>query len=217
LSAEAGTPPDQTPLAIVANVSRVVSKVVDRISGDRVEVPLMTAAAVVEALRGFGIAAQAMYGQAAWIELLEKNYQPVWAGCWGQNFTFWAATQHGEVVDLNVSVAHRKLAHQPAVAGGRAVLSPPMLWSAEVPAFYRYQPEGVAELELTDAEDQRRFDLVLQEVREKCRPEQLGDGEPEFANEAILCPGRRVLDDSRESFRQFDRAIGVLGIPQAPF
>jgi hypothetical protein len=208
-----------TPVEVIANVSRVVTKVVDRISGDRVEVPLMTAAACVEALARFGIEARVMYGKAAWIELLEKSHRPTWAGCWGENYTFWVATQYGEVVDLNVSVAHRKLSHQGPEAGAavRAALSPPMLWSAEVPAFYRYEPEGVAELELTDPEDLKRFQLVLDEVRLKCGPEHVRPGEQEFANEAILCPGRRVLDDSRESFRQFERAIGVMGLPAAPF
>src|SRR5690349_3458324 len=97
-----------TPLAVIANVSRVVTKVVDRITGDRVDFPLLVAAACVEALKRFGIESRVMYGQVAWVEIIENNgdQSVAWAGCWGENFHFWVATQYGEVVDLNTSVAH---------------------------------------------------------------------------------------------------------------
>src|SRR3954447_25547116 len=100
----------ETSLPIIASVSRVVTRVVDRITGDRVDFPLLVAAACVEALKRFGIESRVMYGQVAWIEVLEDN-SLVWAGCWGQNYHFWVATQFGEVVDLNASVAHRKRSH----------------------------------------------------------------------------------------------------------
>lgn len=203
-----------TPLPVIATVSRVVTQVVDRLTGDRVEFPLMVAAACVEALKAFGVESRVMYGKVAWIEILEDQ-TPVWAGCWGKNIHFWVATQFGEVVDLNTSVAHRKRAHdQPEL---NPLYSPPMIWSVDVPKFYRYEPEGIAELELTDEKDRRRFELVLAEIREKCRPELLSKDDPEFPNEPILCPGRRLLDDSKNTFRHFDRALSVHGIPEAPF
>jgi hypothetical protein len=124
-------------------------------------------------------------------------------------------------VDLNTSVAHRKQGHD--LHGVKSLYSPPMLWSAEIPSFYRYQPEGVAEIELHDPADQKKFDLVLQEIREKCGPQAAPPVTPEkeheldFANEPILCPGRRLLDDSNQTFRHFDRAILVKGVPQSPF
>lgn len=204
-----------TPLAVIANVSRVVTKVADRITGDRGDYPLLVAAACVEALKAFGIESRIMYGQVAWIEILE-NHQVIWAGCWGDNFHFWVATQFGEVVDLNTSVAHRKRAHSNPEL--KAVYSPPILWSSEVPSFYRYQPEGIAELELTDERDRRRFAAVLEEVQEKCTPAHLEkDDDLSFPNEPILCPGRKLLDDSASTYRHFDRAIGTQGIPKAPF
>lgn len=200
-----------TPLPVIANVSRIVTKVVDRVAGDRADVPLLVAAAAVEALKNHGVPAQIFYGPAAWVEILE-NQQAIWAGCWGQSFHFWAATTSGEIVDLNTSVAHRKRGHsQPEL---KALYSPPILWSAEVPAFYRYVPEGVAELELTEDRDRRQFDLVLQEISQKCRPELLKGDLEEFPNEPILCPGRRLLDDSQGAFKHFDRALGVHGIPK---
>ncbi len=206
---------DATPLPIIAVISRVVSRVIDRIAGDRVEVPLMVAAAVQEALKLHGIQAQIMYGPAAWVEVLEDQ-SPIWAGCWGEHIHFWVATQYGEVVDLTTAVAYRKRAHDSPQS--QSLYSPPLLWSREVPAFYRYLPEGIAELELTDAEDLRKFELVLNEVREKCSPEAVGhEGEqPSFPSEAMLCPGRKVLDDPRSTFRHFDRALRVRGIPPAP-
>lgn len=205
-----------TPLAVIAQVSRVVTKAIDRITGDRQDVPLMVAAATVEALKNHGIPARVMYGPAAWIEVME-DHSVVWAGCWGRSFHFWAATAFGEVVDLTVSTAHRRRSHDRPE--DRPVLSAPMLWSAELPAFYRYLPEGVAELELHEQRDIEQYARVLAEIAEKCRPELLPPGEPgpeHFANEAIVCPGRRILDDGAASFRRFDRALSVKGIPQPP-
>jgi hypothetical protein len=211
-----------TPLPVIANVSRIVSRVVDRITGDRVEFPLMVASACVEALKNFGIESRVMYGQGAWIEVLEDQ-SVVWAGCWGENIHFWVATQHGEVVDLNTSVAHKKRAHDNSV---KPLYSPPMLWSVEIPKFYRYIPEGVAELELTEARDVQRWENVKREISEKCNPslvpigtdeDSKTDEDLEFANEPILCSGRKLLDDSTETFRHFDRALSVRGIPEAPF
>lgn len=221
MSTQTNAPNEQqqhTPLAVIATVSRVVSLVVDRITGDRSDYPLLVAAATSEALKNFGIESRVMYGPSAWIEILEDQ-SVMWAGCWNGNFNFWVATQYGEIVDLNTSIAHRKRAHsQP---GLKPVNSPPMLWSAEVPAFYRYVPEGVAELELTDSRDVERFEKVLREVREKCTPARVDVNAPEqeleFPNEPILCPKRRLLDDSRQTFRHFDRALSISGLPPAPF
>jgi len=203
---------EQTSLPVIAQVSRVVTRIVDRITGDRSDYPLMVAAACVEALKCHGIQSRVMYGQAAWTEVME-DHSVVWSGCWGENIYFWVATQFGEVVDLNASVASRKQAHSRPYT--KSLYSPPMLWSAEVPAFYRYCPEGVAELELTDEKDQRRFELVLAEVRDEVKRSK-ADEELEFPNEPILCPGRKLLDDSRQTFQYFDRALCVHGIPQAP-
>lgn len=205
-----------TPLPIIALVSRIVTAVADRLTGDRSDSPLLVATACAEALKSLGIRAEVMYGPAAWIEVMD-DHSVIWAGCWGENFSFWVATEFGEVVDLNTSVATRKRAHDRPEA--RPLYSPPMLWSREVPAFYRYKPEGVAELELTDVRDKDRYEKVLREVRSKCvptAPELVGDEEPQFPNEPILCPGRKLLDDSHGTFRHFDRALAVQGIPACP-
>lgn len=211
--------PGSTPLPVIANVSRVVTMAVDRITGDRSDYPLLVATACVEALKQFRIESRVMYGPAAWVEILE-NHSPIWAGCWDGNVHLWVATEFGEVVDLNSSVAHRKRAHGDAAY--KALYSPPILWSAEVPSFYRYVPEGIAEIELTEERDRRWMETVLAEIREKCTPEKLiPEGSPSFGGafptEPMICPGRRVLDDSKETFRHFDRALSVQGVPQAPF
>ena len=208
-----------TPLYVIAHVSRVVTRVVDRIAGDRVDFPLLVAAACVEALKQFEIDSRIMYGQVAWIEVLE-DHSLVWAGCWGENFHFWVATQFGEVVDLNTSVAYRKRSHtNPQL---KAISSPPLLWSQEVPKFYRYIPEGVAELELLEESDRKRFQRVIDEIQEKCslsvqtELRKLKDEELDFPNEPLLCSGRRLLDDSHSTFKHFDRALAVQGIPKSP-
>ncbi len=206
-----------TPLPVIAHVSRIVTKVVDRLTGSRVDYPLLVAMACVEALKGFGVRSQVMYGQVAWLEVLE-DHSLIWAGCWGDHFSFWVATESGEVVDLNVSVACQKRAHaSPSVT---SLYSPPILWSREVPGFYRYLPEGVAELDLTEQQDKKKYELVLAEVLEKCAQQQLQGKSADsldFPNEPIICPGRRILDDSKNSFRLFERAIAIRGIPNAPF
>jgi hypothetical protein len=206
-----------TPLPVIALVSRIVTRVVDRITGDRSDFPLLVSAACVEALKSLGVESRVMYGPAAWIEVMEDQ-SLIWAGCWGNHFSFWVATQFGEVVDLNTSVAFRKRCH--ANPSLKALYSPPILWAAEVPLFYRYIPEGIAELELTDKQDQHRYELVLAEVLEKCKPTLLSSAEEaelDFPNEPILCPQRRLLDDSQHTFQYFDRALSVKGIPKAPF
>ncbi len=206
--------PSDTPIEVIANVTRVVTRVVDRIMGDRSDYPLMVAAACVEALKTFDIAGRVFYGQAAWIEVLE-DHTVLWAGCWGKSLHFWVGTAYGEVVDLNTSVAHRKRAHDNP--GVKSIYSPPLLWSREVPRFYRYVPEGVAEIELLDPEDQRKYDRVVAEILEKCGPKHLMAGtDLDFPNEALLCPGRKLLDDSKDSFKHFDRALAVQGIPPSP-
>ncbi len=210
-----------TPLPIIAQVSRIVPLVIERVMGGRADFSLMVSASCVEALKCFGIESRVMYGQAAWVEILE-NHKAVWTGFWGENFHFWVATQYGEVIDLNVSVAFRIKKPQSDKVEVKPFLSPPILWSSEVPSFYRYIPEGVAELELQDEREIQKYELVLDEIRKKCDPTQINlevnaqSDDLDFLNEAILCPGRKILDDSKQSFRLFDRALCVSGIPEAP-
>ena len=209
---------DQTPLSVIATISRLVTKVTDRISGDRSEFPLLVACVTAEALRKYGYQANVFYGQAAWVEIME-DMSLMWAGCWGDHTHFWVVTPYGEVVDLNTSVSYRKRSHSNPLHKPKH--SPPLLWSREVPQFYRYLPEGIAEVELDLERDKRWFELCLKEVIEKLPPlEALLASEEEsldFPDEAVLCPGRRILDDAAQNFRHFDRALLVQGIPVSPF
>jgi hypothetical protein len=209
---------DSTPLPIIASVSRLVTKVTDRISGDRSEYPLLVASVTVEALRAAGIEANLFYGQAAWVEVME-NQSLMWAGCWGEHTHFWAVTPFGEIVDLNTSVSFRKKSHQNP--DHQPKYSPPLLWSKEVPAFFRYVPEGIAEVELDSERDRRWFEACVKEVVEKLGiPAALltvPENELDFPDEPILCPGRRILDDGAQSFRHYDRALSIQGIPERPF
>lgn len=205
-----------TDLRIVAKVARIVSTVVDQITGDRSDYPLLVASATVEALKKCGVESRVIYGQAAWVEVLE-NEEIVWAGCWGENVHLWAGTEFGEVVDLNTSVAYRKKAHQ-SFGEIKALYSPPMIWSKEVPAFCRYSPEGVAELTLDNERDQKWFQKVNERVLEAIQAEpQKEVQESDFPNEPILCPMRKLLDDSQQTFRHFDRILSIKGIPKSPF
>jgi hypothetical protein len=212
------TQSSSTPLPVIAAVSRLVTRVTDRITGDRSEFPLLVATVTTEALRHCGIEANVFYGEAAWIEVME-NQSVMWVGCWGGNSHFWTVTPFGEIVDLNTSVSHRKKSrqnpdHQPK-------FSPPILWSKEVPVFYRYKPGGIAEVELDSERDRRWLELCLKEVVSKLGDLQSLLATPEnaldFPEEPVLCPGRRILDDGAGTFRHFDRALAVHGVPDRPF
>lgn len=204
-----------TPLPIIAAVSRLVTKVTDRIAGDRSEFPLLVNMVALEALKLAGVNANIFYGQAAWIEVME-DMSLMWAGCWGKNTHFWIATNSGEVVDLNTSVSHRRRDHKNPLHQPK--YAPPLLWSREVPSFYRYVPEGIAEVELTEERDQRWFNLCIEEIRQKIPAAILvAEEDLDFPDEPILCPGRRILDDAAQTFRHFDRALMIHGIPEKPF
>ncbi len=210
-----------TPLPVIATVSRVVTRTCDRITGDRGNYPLLVCAAAHDALTRLGFQARIMYGPSAWIEILEDQ-TPIWAGCWNGNISFWIATQYGEVVDLNTAIAHRKRPDSPLYQlDKKSIYSAPLVWAKDVPAFYRYQPEGIAELEITEETDKKRLADILRETREKITLESIDlaadENTLEFPNEAILCPGRRLLDDSLQTFQHFDRALSVRGLPPAPF
>jgi len=209
---------ESTPLPVIAEVSRLVTKITDRISGDRSEFPLFVAAVAAETLKRLGIEANVFYGQAAWVEVME-DMSVMWAGCWGEHTHFWVATRFGEIVDLNTSVSHRKKSHQNPLHKPRH--SPPILWSREVPGFYRYVPEGIAELDLDSERDRRWFETSMKEIAEKLPSvnELLGtpENELDFPDESILCPGRKILDDAAQNFRHYDRALMVQGIPEKPF
>lgn len=209
------TSSDHTPFEVIANVSRVVTKVVDRLTSDRSDYPLLVSAVCKEALAQHGIESRVMYGQAAWIEVLQ-NHSVIWAGCWGKHTYPWVATQFGEVVDLNVSVAHRKKSHQDPES--ETLYAPPMIWSKELPKFYRYVPEGIAEVEPDTERDRRWLTLATEEVREKCSAKALAENpDQEFPNEPMICPNRKLLDDTHQTFQLFDRALSVQGIPDSPF
>jgi hypothetical protein len=201
-----------TPPEVIANVARVVTKSVDRITGDRSDCPLLVAIATVEALKQHAIRSQIMFGPCAWVEVLQDQ-SVVWAGCWDGNYSFWVVTEFQETVDLNVSVAFRKKSHSPLHVA--PLYSPPMLWSNEVPIFYKYIPEGVAEIELNDEFEKKRYEAVHSEVIEKCGPHVLNQ-EQNFPNEPMIMNGHQLLDDSSKTFKLFERVIAVRGIDRCP-
>lgn len=203
-----------TPLNIVSNVVKVVTKTTDRLTGDRVDYPLLVCLGVVEAMRRFGYKAQVTYGPAAWIEVMQDQ-SLIWAGCWGESVHLWVVTEFNELVDLNTSVAHRKRFHSNPDL--KPLYSPPLLWSKEIPSFYRYRPEGLAEAEPTEDRDRRWWELMVREIETHCKPELIQEGHLDFPNEPIIGPQRKLLDDTRGTFKHFDRALGVYGIPDAPF
>lgn len=208
----------QTPLDIVAHISRIVTLCVDRITGDRSDYPLLVCGAVQQALKQHGIQSRILYGQVAWIEII-KNHTPIWAGCFQDHFSFWVESEFGEIIDLNMSVAHRKTAHS-GPTQEKSLYSPPMLWSKKIPLFYRFGPTGIAEFsgdDLSLVRDQSWLDLITEEIQKKCQPILLKTGEETFPAEPILCPNLQVLDDEHKTFWSFDQALSAHGIPPAPF
>lgn len=205
-----------TPLAIVAHVSRIVTRAADLTTGDRSDFPLLVAGACSRALGYFGIESHVLYGHAAWVEVLE-NGGVIWAQSSTEAPHFWVQSEFNETIDLNMSVAfRRKTRVQP---GFKPVQSPPLLWSQEVPSFYRFHAEGAAEISPTGERDLRWWKRLLEEIESRCKDKTLADlekKEMEFPNEALICSGRKLLDDSEESFKKFDRALSS-GLPASPF
>lgn len=202
-----------TPEPIAALVCRVSTAVVDRLTGGRADYPLLLSLAAQEGLHQLGVHSHVLYGRAAWVEILEEKERPVWALCEADHPHFWLETAHGETVDLSLSAAH--LSHSKRDIGVRTVASPPILWTPEVPSFVRYEVEGAAEMEAESDRERKLIESVLREMREKCVRENL---EPlEWPNEPVIFSGRRLLDDALGTFARFDRALGVHGVPPAPF
>lgn len=201
-----------TPLSVVANVSRIVTRSIDRLTGDRSEVPLLVGLATQYALQKFSIQSQLIYGAVAYLERLE-NDSLQWAGCWGESFSFWNTTAFGELVDLNASVSFRKRDPHSKI---KAIQSPPLLWCSKVPTLYRYKAEGIAQVDRLQEKDFKLWKNIQTELDEKCLPTALANDE-EFPNEPIFGPNFKCLDDSKNSFKDFDRLLAVFGIPQSPF
>ena len=205
-----------TPLPVIAKVCQVVSKTLDQVIGGRGDTPLLVATACAEALKSLNIGAQVWYGKAAWVEVLDDQ-SAVWAGAWGaEEFHFWTVTEFHETVDLYVSQSSKKKGVHP-LGELKPLYSPPILWSSEIPKFYRYHSEGIAEIDRDAAEAGAYLEKILERIRKHCRPELLDEAAPQFPNESIICPDRKLMDDIQGSFRFYERAILVHGIPAAPF
>ncbi|MCM0604676.1 MAG: hypothetical protein KA715_01150 [Xanthomonadaceae bacterium] len=203
-----------TATPVIANVSRIVTKVVDRLTGDRSSYPLLVCLGAQLALSKHGIDSRILYGDVAWIEVLE-NHSVIWAGAWGEQFGFWVESEYSEVIDLNTSVAHRhKDLKNP---DHKPLYSPPILWSSDVPKFYRYRPTGIAEIGALPERDQKWLAVLNDEIDQKCTKNLLLGDKEEFPNEPIICPGKKLLDDTQKTFLLYDRALSVVGIPQSPF
>jgi hypothetical protein len=205
---------EETSLSIVAWVSRVVTRAVDRITGDRSDYPLLVSAAGSYALKKLGIESHVLFGPAAWIELLEDG-NVAWAGCFQESSPhFWIETQYKETVDLNASVAFKKKSQTELPS--RAILSPPLLWSKEIPNFYRFHAHGAAELDLQSDRDQKWWKKIQEELDRHLAGFSENETDVEFPNEPLIC-GRRLLDDGEESFKKFDEALRATCLPNAPF
>jgi len=197
-----------TPLPIVAHASRISMILAERYLTDRTRSPLFLAYGLSEALKCFGIKSRVMFGNASWLEVME-DHTVLWAGAFGDRMHFWLETEFHETVDLYTGAAHR------AESGShlKAKYSSPNLWSKEIPAFYKYRAEGIAE---ADQVDDPTLQLYLKEIREQCALVNQSDENAAFFNEPFICNERKLMDDSKGSFKQFERAVQVRGIPKAP-
>lgn len=216
-----------TPTEWIADISRIVTASTDRVTGDRSGYPLLVCLLVQRGLKQRGIDSRILYGPAAWIEITTSQ-QPIWSGCWGEHFSFWVETEFREIVELTAAVSHRRRPHgRPEL---EALYTPPLLWSVDVPNFFRFEPHGIAELDPKDLQEDRDRNWFLALERELLEKLTQAEGASSrgapvaeeslnpnrFPNEPILC-GRRLLDDSEQRFAHFDRALSVHGIPEYPF
>jgi hypothetical protein len=204
----------ETPLALIATITKTVTSITDQLTGDRSAAPLLVAKACQYALGLCQIQSDCLYGSAAWIEITEAH-SPLWTGCWDSNVHFWVQTEFQETVDLNVSVATRQKFDPTSQI--KTIISPPMVWSKILPKIYCYDPHGIAEFgSLSESELtmlNTTFERIQKSLSTDITKEPVAD---DFPNEAILCPNQKVLDDSKGSFRTLDRAVGIHGLPDLP-
>lgn len=208
---------NSTPLSVIAHVSRIVTRVTDRVTGDRSDYSLLVAGACARALQHFGIESHVLYGHAAWIEVFEDQ-SVTWAISTASAPHFWVETQFHETVDLNASVAHKRKTKQSLPL--KPQYSPPILWSQEVPSFFRFHAEGAAEIAPSEERDVQWWNRIQEEVDRFCKGRSISElesAELDFPNEPMICPGRKLLDDTEKSFQHFDRALSIAGLPAAPF
>lgn len=198
-----------TLLPVVSRTIALTCSIADRLTSARERYPLFVCALGKEILAQQKIQSRIMYGHAAWVEISAATREPVWAGFWGENFSFWLETEYKETIDLNTPVAHRR--GYEALGAFSSLHSPPILWSRRIPSFYKYIPQGLAETDLTQERDLKWFETARNEARDKLA------GEYDFPNVPIIGPEGKLLDDSQESFKQYDEILTEKGIPQAPF
>ncbi len=200
------------PMGRVATVTSTVCQVVDQILGFRARYPLITATVCLEALKLTGAKGSVRYGRACWVEVLEGGLTR-WGGAWQEGeFHFWVETNGGEIVD----VAAAATARIPQV-GGRAPVQygPPILWSKEIPQFYRYETLGDAETNPDDVEGKKILENLFSRLQ---RSDLARNPLPEqFLNEPILISGKRLLDDEKQSFLHYDRALRIRHPGKPPF
>ncbi len=202
------TPESTTELSIIESTIGWIPLLCDRLTTDRADAPLFVAACVREWLSAHGVSSRIFFGRAAWI-LLMPDEMPVWAGLWEKAPYFWVETEFKETVDINACITHRRmlatsLEFQNAVP-------PPMLWSREVPKFFRFAPDGLAELPMDSEKERDLWERALAEMRD------LKEKKPRLPNIPIVGPNRKVLDSEQGLFRRYDRALQIRGIPAAPF
>lgn len=200
----------QTSLEIVGCVSKSVTKAADQLFGDRSLHPLLVCLGGVYALEHFKISSRCLYGQAQWIEILE-NEKPIWAGSSPQRPHFWLQSQFGETIDFNISVSHRL--NSPSGPKEKSKYSPPMLWSLEIPQFYEYHVEGIAEINPEDHKLLKQLDRLKRRI-EIAISEYEKSKLIEFPNEPLLGPERKLLDSTQKEFQHFDRALSIHGFPE---
>lgn len=230
----------ETPLSTLTTVTQRVVAITDRLVGDRGYAPIFVAKVLEHALKLEDISAAVIYGEAAWAEVVpDENGNPrvQWGGRWHQdpgsqdagNFYFWVETRFGEWVDLTAASISRG-------SRPKALWAPPLLWSRSVPSFYKFKPHGMAEVEFTEPNQLKLFNLACEEIA-ALRQDSMAPKDPAtessdllsgllsgLLNEPLLISrlgehGQRdlqVVDDSRQSFLNFDRALSVLGLPEGP-
>lgn len=226
MSLELSSPRASTPLSVVSQVSYWVTRITDEVTTDRADYPLLVSLAGVEALRLLGIPSQVIFGSAAWIEVLEDQTLR-WAGAWTEaNPYFWVQSEFHEVIDLTVSVSHR-MRSQPNQKGyqslnkSKVLFSPPLLWSQKLPRFCVYDAIGIAEIELNSQRDIQWFEKVVEQLKSKISLDTKKDTQNKTESDLIfpdepLLYAQKILDDSQQRFKHYDRALSLQKMPPFP-
>lgn len=187
----------QTKEHLIRTLSRGVVLSTERVTGDRTSYPLFVYTALKALLTTHGHGGRIFYGKAAFLAV--ENERQSWFVFGEKRPYFWIETENKETVDLNVFRLIKKM----------GFLGPPLIWSKDIPIFYKYVPEGLAEVDEKEVSESSVFQSILKGASQAQSSE-------EVVNEPIIFPDRKMLDSEQEEFATYEKLLNLSTVEKPP-